>query len=262
MSCCEDDVLITPQGGNVVAVSHETSVVLPQARTGVALPSAEIPGVLVPRIEKVVGSGGSGGGGGGGGTGTGGHTILDLDGVSYPPRTRLQFTDGFTVTDHEPTDLTAVELRLGLGLTIVDHSLTIDNTYFDLGITVDVSDDPFTSTDGTRFLMAGGDSFTSGTGSITDPQPANTFLAGPTSGSDALPVFRAIVKDDLPPLYEHEQMAAVNTLVLVHNLDCFPSVVLRDTVGNSAVPDVVYDSRNQLTITTTSLWSGVATLGR
>jgi hypothetical protein len=211
-------------------------------------------------VELDGGSGSSGGSGGG----SGGHTILDLDGVSYPQRGRLQFPDGFTVSDHEPTDLTAVELRLGLGLAIVDHSLTIDTTYFDLGIATDASHGAFVATDGAHFLMTGGDPppADTGTGSITDPQPAHTFLGGPVSGPDALPIFRPVDKDDLPSLYEWEQMAAVNVLVLVHNLDCFPTVLLRDTVGNTAVPDVVYNSRNQLTITTTALWSGVATLGR
>lgn len=60
--------------------------------------------------------------------------------------------------------------------------------------------------------------------------------------------------------YVHSQQVASNTWTITHNLDCFPPVQVVDSAGNEVIGDVDYISNNQLVLTFTSAFAGVAYL--
>jgi hypothetical protein len=60
--------------------------------------------------------------------------------------------------------------------------------------------------------------------------------------------------------YRHNQTSASSTWVITHNLNKFPSVVVFDSGGSQAVGAITHDSKNQLTITFSASFSGIAYL--
>lgn len=58
--------------------------------------------------------------------------------------------------------------------------------------------------------------------------------------------------------YRHNQTSASSTWVITHNLNKYPSVTAFDSAGSQAIGSVVYDSKNQLTITFSASFSGTA----
>ena len=58
--------------------------------------------------------------------------------------------------------------------------------------------------------------------------------------------------------HRHNQTSASSTWVINHNLNKFPSVVSFDSTGNQAVGSIAYNSKNQLTITFSASFSGIA----
>lgn len=60
--------------------------------------------------------------------------------------------------------------------------------------------------------------------------------------------------------YIHQQQVSSNTWTILHNLDCFPPVQVVDSAGNEVIGDVDYTNNNQLVLTFTSAFAGVAYL--
>lgn len=60
--------------------------------------------------------------------------------------------------------------------------------------------------------------------------------------------------------YRHNQNSASSTWVITHNLNKYPNVVVFDSVDNQAIGSVEHNSKNQLTITFSASFSGVAHL--
>jgi hypothetical protein len=60
--------------------------------------------------------------------------------------------------------------------------------------------------------------------------------------------------------YEHHQTVASQSWVCDHNLGYRPSVTVQDSAGTLVEGDVTYDTADQLTITFTAPFSGVAYL--
>ena len=60
--------------------------------------------------------------------------------------------------------------------------------------------------------------------------------------------------------YEHSQVLAATTWVIVHNLGKRPSVSVMDTSGDEVHGDVSYDTVNQVTLSFSAPFSGTAIL--
>lgn len=60
--------------------------------------------------------------------------------------------------------------------------------------------------------------------------------------------------------FKHNQVSASNTWVINHNLNKFPNVVVIDSAGSQAIGAVTHDSKNQLTLSFSASFSGVAHL--
>lgn len=60
--------------------------------------------------------------------------------------------------------------------------------------------------------------------------------------------------------YRHDQTSASSTWVISHKLNKFPTVVVFDSAGSQAVGAITHDSKNQLTITFSASFSGIAYL--
>lgn len=60
--------------------------------------------------------------------------------------------------------------------------------------------------------------------------------------------------------YRHNQNSASSTWTINHNLNKFPTVVVFDSAGSQAVGAISHDSKNQLTITFSASFSGIAYL--
>lgn len=60
--------------------------------------------------------------------------------------------------------------------------------------------------------------------------------------------------------YPHQQITPAEKWVITHNLECFPSVTIADSAGNTVVGDVQYISENEIIITFTSAFAGNAYL--
>jgi hypothetical protein len=58
--------------------------------------------------------------------------------------------------------------------------------------------------------------------------------------------------------FRHNQTSASSTWVITHNLNKYPSVTAFDSAGSQAIGSVVYNSKNQLTITFSASFSGTA----
>jgi hypothetical protein len=60
--------------------------------------------------------------------------------------------------------------------------------------------------------------------------------------------------------FKHNQVSASNTWVINHNLNKFPNVVVIDSAGSQAIGAVTHNSKNQLTLSFSASFSGVAHL--
>ena len=60
--------------------------------------------------------------------------------------------------------------------------------------------------------------------------------------------------------FTNNQVSASNTWVINHNLNKFPSVVVIDSAGSQAIGAVTHNSKNQLTLSFSASFSGVAHL--
>jgi hypothetical protein len=60
--------------------------------------------------------------------------------------------------------------------------------------------------------------------------------------------------------YRHDQNSASSTWTINHNLNKFPAVIVFDSAGSQAVGAITHDSKNQLTITFSASFSGIAYL--
>ncbi len=60
--------------------------------------------------------------------------------------------------------------------------------------------------------------------------------------------------------FKHNQTSASSTWVITHNLNKYPNVVVFDSADNQAFGAVEFNSKNQLTITFSASFSGVAHL--
>ena len=60
--------------------------------------------------------------------------------------------------------------------------------------------------------------------------------------------------------YTHNQNQASATWVIPHNLGRHPSVVVIDSAGSLIIPDVQYDSANQVTVRFSAAFGGKAYL--
>lgn len=60
--------------------------------------------------------------------------------------------------------------------------------------------------------------------------------------------------------YVHNQATPAATWVIVHNLNAFPNVTVEDSAGTTVEGEVVFDNANQLTLTFSGAFSGVAYL--
>jgi hypothetical protein len=60
--------------------------------------------------------------------------------------------------------------------------------------------------------------------------------------------------------FEFSQPSASDTWVIPHNLDAHPSVTVVDSSGRIIEGSIVYDSRNQLTVTFSAAFAGSAYL--
>jgi len=58
--------------------------------------------------------------------------------------------------------------------------------------------------------------------------------------------------------HRHNQTSASSTWVINHNLNKYPSVTAFDSAGSQAIGSVVFNSKNQLTITFSASFSGTA----
>lgn len=58
--------------------------------------------------------------------------------------------------------------------------------------------------------------------------------------------------------YVHNQGAPASTWVVVHNLNVFPNVTVEDSSGTTVEGELVHDNTNQLTLTFSAAFSGVA----
>ena len=58
--------------------------------------------------------------------------------------------------------------------------------------------------------------------------------------------------------FRHNQTSASSTWVINHNLNKYPSVTAFDSAGSQAIGSVVFNSKNQLTITFSASFSGTA----
>jgi hypothetical protein len=58
--------------------------------------------------------------------------------------------------------------------------------------------------------------------------------------------------------YVHNQGASAATWVVVHNLGGYPNVVVEDSSGTTIEGEIVYNNSNQLTLTFSAAFSGVA----
>lgn len=67
-------------------------------------------------------------------------------------------------------------------------------------------------------------------------------------------------KDGSDKQFEYNQETASATWVIEHNLEKFPSVTVLDSAGNIVLGEISFDSNNQITITFSSPFSGVAYL--
>lgn len=56
----------------------------------------------------------------------------------------------------------------------------------------------------------------------------------------------------------HNQVSATALWIIQHNLDKFPTVSVVDSGGSTVLGDVVYDSKNQITVKFSSAFSGTA----
>lgn len=60
--------------------------------------------------------------------------------------------------------------------------------------------------------------------------------------------------------YVHSQQVASSTWIITHNLDCFPPAQVVDSAGNEVIGDIDYINNNQIVLTFTSAFAGVAYL--
>lgn len=60
--------------------------------------------------------------------------------------------------------------------------------------------------------------------------------------------------------FKHNQVSASSTWVINHNLNKFPNVVVIDSAGSQAIGAVTHNSKNQLTLSFSASFSGVAHL--
>jgi hypothetical protein len=60
--------------------------------------------------------------------------------------------------------------------------------------------------------------------------------------------------------YIHDQGVSASVWTITHNLNKYPSVTVKDTAGTEVEGEVIHISVNQLTITFSAGFSGVATL--
>ncbi len=60
--------------------------------------------------------------------------------------------------------------------------------------------------------------------------------------------------------FKHNQVSASNTWVINHNLNKFPNIVVIDSAGSQAIGAVTHNSKNQLTLSFSASFSGVAHL--
>ena len=58
--------------------------------------------------------------------------------------------------------------------------------------------------------------------------------------------------------YAHDQMSASDTWVVTHNLDKYPSVTVIDSAGDVCEGTIVYNSTNQLTLSFSAAFAGMA----
>lgn len=67
--------------------------------------------------------------------------------------------------------------------------------------------------------------------------------------------------DDATDLrYVHDQMSASATWTIAHNLGKYPSVTVMDSGGSVCEGTIVYDSINQITLTFSAAFAGIAYL--
>lgn len=60
--------------------------------------------------------------------------------------------------------------------------------------------------------------------------------------------------------FRHNQNSASNTWVINHNLNKFPNVIVFDSADKQVLGSITHNSKNQLTITFSAIFSGVAHL--
>lgn len=65
---------------------------------------------------------------------------------------------------------------------------------------------------------------------------------------------------DADKTYLHQQTVALDTWIIVHNLNKYPSVSVIDSAGNEVIGEVFYDDKNQVTLKFKGSFKGVATL--
>lgn len=64
----------------------------------------------------------------------------------------------------------------------------------------------------------------------------------------------------VPLSYVHNQGVASATWVITHNLGFYPNVIVEDSGGTTVEGEVVYNSANQLTLTFSAPFGGIAYL--
>lgn len=85
----------------------------------------------------------------------------------------------------------------------------------------------------------------------------------PTTDTDYLPASPTVItSSQVVPLvaFSYDQPSPAATWTITHNLNFFPNVTVIDTGGTQIEAELVYPSRNELTITFTSPVAGSAYL--
>ena len=91
------------------------------------------------------------------------------------------------------------------------------------------------------------------------PSPTSTSsvnVSGTTVGPQGPPGPQGVSGGN----YMHTQNTSSNTWVITHNLGYHPSVTALDSAGTQVEGDVVWNSLNQLTVTFSAAFGGVAYL--
>lgn len=71
---------------------------------------------------------------------------------------------------------------------------------------------------------------------------------------------QAFVGDEHDQTYIFKQMTALDTWVIQHNLDRYPSVSVVDSAGTQVYGEIIYENRNKIVIKFTAAFTGAAYL--